>query len=166
MESDVLEQLYRQYHRQLLLYCMALTGSREEAEDLAADTFVKAYLCLPREIPSFFYWLLRVAKNLWIDRLRHRKYNAEQKDDEQEWTWDGPSPEQELLTRERSRTLFRSMQCLCPEERELVTLYYFFEWELGRIAQLQNISYSAVRQRLCRARKKLKKQMEANGYDF
>lgn len=165
MESDVLEKLYQQYHRQLLLYCMALTGNKEEAEDLAEDAFVKAYLCLPREIPSFFYWLLRVAKNLWIDRLRRQKYTMPQKE-EKEWVWSGSSPEEELLSRERSKVLFDSMQTLCPEERELLTLYYFFEWELGRIAQLQNVSYSAVRQRLCRARRKLKKQMEAKGYEF
>ena len=61
MEKDLLERLYREYYQAVFLYCLSLCGDQQTAEDLAADAFVKAYLSLPDAIPSFQYWLFRVA---------------------------------------------------------------------------------------------------------
>ena len=76
MEADILEELYREHHSAALLYCIALCGDEQLAQDLTADAFIKAYLSLPDRIPSFRWWLLRVCRNLWIDQLRGSHTNV------------------------------------------------------------------------------------------
>ena len=70
MDAQLLETLYRKYYSAAYAYCLTLCGSEQTAQDLVSDAFVKAWLSLPEDIPSFRYWLLRVCKNLWIDQLQ------------------------------------------------------------------------------------------------
>ena len=77
MDQEILEALYRRHYSAAILYCMSLCGDEHLAQDLVSDAFIKAYLSLPDEIPSFQYWLLRVCKNIWIDHLRKQKFRAE-----------------------------------------------------------------------------------------
>lgn len=166
MEKDLLEQLYIRYYNAALLYCLSLCGNREAAEDLAADAFVKAYLSLPDEIPSFQYWLFRVCRNLWIDSVRKRKRAAAIPDGLLETIPDERSPEAEYLKSERYRALWRAISSLPPMDREIVTLHYFSGLPLQEIAGIAGKSYPAVRQRLHRLRKTLKLRMEEQGYEF
>ena len=57
MDADLLEELYRKYSSAAVLYCISLCGDEHLAQDLVVDAFVKAYLTLPEDIPSFRYWL-------------------------------------------------------------------------------------------------------------
>ena len=54
MEKDILEQLYHTYHRRLTLYALSLCRDPYLAEDLVQEAFLRAYLSLPEETPSFF----------------------------------------------------------------------------------------------------------------
>ena len=53
MHSDILDELYRQYYGAALLYVLSLCRDRALAEELVHDAFVKAYLSLPDDAPSF-----------------------------------------------------------------------------------------------------------------
>ena len=75
-ETEILEQLYRRYYSAAYLYCLSLCGDGHTAQDLVSDAFVKAYLSLPEEVPSFRYWLFRVCKNLWIDHCRKAQHQT------------------------------------------------------------------------------------------
>lgn len=123
-----------------------------------ADAFVKAYLSLPEEIPSFRYWLLRVCKNLWIDHCRreHRVATGEVP----ETLADPHTPESLYLARERKQILWQAIAALSPLDRELVTLHYFSGLPLNEIAALMGKSHAAVRQRMVRLRATLKQRME------
>lgn len=134
------------------------------AEDIVADAFVKAYISLPQEIPSFQFWLFRVCKNLWIDYLR--KQAPLLSEDHLITVADKQTPEGRYLDSERYRCLWRGINTLPPIDREIVTLHYFSDIPLQNVAQLVGKSYPAVRQRLSRLRKILKKYMEEQGYDF
>ena len=160
MENDVLQELYNRYYSSTLLYCLALCGERAAAEDLAADAFVKAYLSLPDACPSFQYWLLRVCKNLWIDRLRRERRLMP--------LTVSPSmigdPEERFFKTERSRALWRAIEALSPVDREIVTLHYYADLPLGEIAHQMGKNPAAIRQRLVRLRRKIKEEMEEQGY--
>ena len=91
MDADLLEELYRKYYPSALLYCTVLCGIGHLAQDLASDAFVKAYLSLPDQVPSFRYWLLRVCKHLWIDHLR--KENWTLSEEHLQFVPDQPTPE-------------------------------------------------------------------------
>lgn len=164
MENDILQALYDRYYSAALLYATALCADVELAKDLVADAFVKAYISLPQEIPSFPFWLFRVCKNLWIDHLR--KQPALLSDDQLLSLADHQTPETIYLKNERYRCLWQSIHTLAPVDREIVTLHYFSELPLPEVARLVGKTYPAVRQRLTRLRRILKQRMEEQGYDF
>lgn len=147
-----------------MLYCTALCGDAHLAQDLVADAFVKAYLALPDETPSFQFWLLRVCKNLWYDYIR--KKNPLLLEDIPENTPCFDTPETLYLTAERQQVLWKAIYALPVPDRELVTLHYFSQLSLQRIAALTGKSHAAVRQRLHRLRQTLRKHLEEEGYGF
>lgn len=162
MDADLLEELYRKYHRGALLYCTALCGDPYLAQDIAAEAFVKAYLSLPGDIPSFRYWLLRVCKNLWYDHLRSEKQMTVT--ELPPALTDGSTPESSYIRKEQLQFLWRAIARLSPMDRELLTLYYFSDVPLQEAARLLGKSYPAVRQRIQRLRQTLKQEMEEQGY--
>lgn len=163
MDRDLLEQLYQKYYHAALLYTTALCGSEMLAEDIVADAFVKAYLSLPRDLPSFQYWLLRVCKNLWIDHLRRQRHYG---GDIPDTMSDPLTPELCYITDQRNRALWSAVNSLPLHDRELIAAHYFSGLPLRDVAVLMGKSYAAVRQRICRLRQILKKQMEDQGYGF
>lgn len=162
MDADLLEELYRKYYLSALLYCTALCGNGHLAQDLASDAFVKAYLSLPDQVPSFRYWLLRVCKHLWIDHLR--KENWTLSEEHLQFVPDQTTPETVYLQKERSRCLWQAISELGPLDRELLTLHYFSGLSLQEAAKIIGKSYPATRQRMVRLRQELKQRMEEQGY--
>ena len=72
MDGQVLLRLYEAYGRELFLYLYSLCKSRETAEDLMQETFVKALLSLPDGHANVRAWLYMVARNLYYDMCRRR----------------------------------------------------------------------------------------------
>lgn len=164
MDADILHELYERYYSRALLYTLSLCGDEELAKDLTADAFVRAYLSLPDETPSFPYWLLRVCKNLWLDHLRKHRRQVPLEDAAALASPD--TPESKYLATERSRALWRAVSRLPAVDREIVTLHYYSGIPLQQVAALVGRSYPATRQRLSRLRQKLKLELEEQGYDF
>lgn len=164
MDSDVLEQLYRKYYGAALLYCTALCGEEQLAQDLTSDAFVKAYLSLPNDVSSFRYWLLRVCRNLWIDHLR--KHRRETSDEPLQYITDTATPETAYLRDERSCCLWKAVSELSPIDREMLTLHYFSGLSLLEVSRMVGKNYPAVRQRMVRIRQILKQKMEEQGYGY
>lgn len=162
MDTELLEALYRKYYSAAYAYCLALCGDTHLAQDITADAFVKAYLSLPNNVPSFRYWLLRVCKNLWIDHLRKRRWEASE--EPLQFMTDGVTPEDKYIQSEQNRCLWNAIASLAPIDRELVILHYVSGVPLQEAARLVGKSYPAVRQRMVRLRQTLKLRMEEQGY--
>lgn len=162
MDADILQQLYRAHHGAAYAYCLSLCGDHHLASDIVADAFVKAYLSLPNDVPSFRYWLLRVCKNLYFDHLRRGQ--KEVSGEVLEFYSDGATPESEYIKNETYRALWRIVTSLPPADRELLTLHYFSGLSLQEIAPIMGKSYAAVRQRIVRLRQQIKFRMEEQGY--
>ena len=164
MDADILQELYMRYYSRALLYALSLCGDEELAGDLTAEAFVKAYLTLPDETPSFPFWLLRVCKNLWLDHMR--KDSRLTPLEEAGELICRETPETVYLKQERSRCLWRAVGKLPAQDREILTLHYFSGLPLQQVATLVGLSYGAVRQRLSRLRRILRQEMEEQGYDI
>ena len=162
MDQEILEALYRRHYSAALLYCITLCGDEHLAQDLVSEAFVKAYLSLPNDTPSFQYWLLRVCKNLWLDHLRKQKFLASA--ESLDHLADPVTPETAYIRDQERRALWNAIRSLTPLDRELVTLHYFSALPLNQIAPLLGKSYAATRQRLVRLRQILKQRMEEQGY--
>ena len=73
MDRDILRQFYRRYSREIYLYLYSLCKSRETAEDLMQEVFLKALLSLPDQNENLRAWLYKVARNSCFNELRNRK---------------------------------------------------------------------------------------------
>ena len=162
MDADILEQLYRAHYAAAYSYCLTLCGSEPLAQDIVADAFVKAYLSLPNDVPSFRWWLLRVCRNLWLDLLRREKHVAGS--EPLDYLADGQTPENRYIQQETYRFLWQCIEELPQQERELLTLHYFSGLQLKEIASLTGISYTAIRKRMERLKEKLRLRTEEHGY--
>lgn len=163
MHSDILEELYRQHYGAALLYVLSLCRDRALAEEIVHDAFVKAYLSLPDDAPSFPFWLMKVCRNLFYDHARRQKFLSPEEPPEQT---DAATPESLLLQKEDAAALWRAIGRLDRADRELLTLYYFAARPLGELAALLGLTAAAARQRLHRARLKLRRILEEDGYEI
>lgn len=120
--------------------------SREDAEELAATTFVRFWKSASRYrgACSLKAYLTRIALNLCRDVGRRRKPILVQREpvDESEHPW--------------ADTIREGLLCLGSEDRELLSLYYLDEWDYEEICDSLGISYDVLKTRLVRARKRLR----------
>ncbi len=163
MHSDILEELYRQYYGAALLYVLSLCRDRALTEEIVHDAFVKAYLSLPDEAPSFPFWLMKVCRNLWYDHARRQKFLSSEAPPD---SADPATPESLLLQKEDAAALWRGIGKLAEADRELLVLHYFAARPVNELAALLGLTAAAARQRLHRARVKLRHILEEDGYEI
>ncbi len=135
MDADILQELYMRYYSRAMLYTLSLCGDEELAKDLTAEAFVKAYLSLPEEIPSFPYCLMRVCKNLWLDHLKKQRRLTALVEAGEPVSPD--TPETICLKNERTQPmpLARHWAAAAPGP-EIVTLHYYSGLPLQQVAAL------------------------------
>lgn len=144
-------ETYEPLRPDLYRYCRHLTRSPWDAEDLAQDTLARAFVTLGRmgdAPPSARAWLFRVASNLWIDRVRRARREAEIPEDHDEAT----ATLDPRATREAAGTLLGQ---LSPQERAAVVLKDAFDLSLDEVAEALTTTVGAVKAALSRARTKL-----------
>jgi RNA polymerase sigma-70 factor (ECF subfamily) len=139
---------------------LKMLKDREEAEEVAQDTFLKIYKSLSKfnSESKFSTWMYKVAFNTCLDRLKKNKRS-------QPVTAMDEFTEQEAISlmnvldsieeRERKQVIQDCLHCLPGEDSFLLTLYYFEEQSLEEIANIIGINPNNVKIRLYRSRKKL-----------
>jgi RNA polymerase sigma-70 factor, ECF subfamily len=152
-----LAALFDQHHQRLYRLARRLTGTKEEAQDLVQDTFLRAARS-PGAVPSGSRseeaWLVRVLVNICRDHWRRKSSRRRLHDRYQ--TAAGPAatpdPEDALVARS---TLWRSLQELAPRRRTAIVLYELDGVGIHEIARLLGVSAITVRWHLSRGRKEL-----------
>lgn len=149
---DMVEPLRGSLHD----YCRRLTHDLWDAEDLAQDTLMKAFATLggvhdPIRNPRAY--LLRMATNLWIDRLRRRDTEREVLRHGDRPVDPAPDPRQSSDVRDAGAAL---LQRLAPRERAALVLKDVFDLGLEESADVLETSVGAVKSALHRARTRLR----------
>jgi RNA polymerase sigma-70 factor (ECF subfamily) len=161
------EALVRRYQNRVFAVALHYLRDREEARDTTQDIFVKVYRGLATLEPDrpFLPWLLRLARNGCIDRIRRLKVRNPQVsvpiDDAPELADVGPSPEESHLGDLRSRLLYRALGTLGPASREMILLKDIQELKLEEICELLTLPLGTVKSRSHRARLELAKAVQA-----
>jgi RNA polymerase sigma-70 factor (ECF subfamily) len=144
-----------------------LTGDPAQAEDLAQETFVKAFRNLAAFDPKrrLSSWLFRIAHNTGIDALRRRRpatvaFDAEGAAEEAAAPETGDPVERRALGRALQSALAR----LKPEQRTVVVLRYENGLSFEEIGQVLGIPEATARSHVHRARKELARFMTAAGW--
>jgi RNA polymerase sigma-70 factor (ECF subfamily) len=170
-EASAFEELVSRYERKIFRLTMNITRNREDAEDAMQDAFMKAYSHLDtfQEESRFYTWLVRIAANEALMRLRKRRPNQISLDEPVEGEEDflpqqlkdwGPSPEQRYAQTEMRDILRGTIDELPPDFRVVFALRDVEGLSTEETAEAVGISQAAVKSRLLRARLRLRQKLD------
>lgn len=165
------ETLVHRYEGRIYRLTYNITQNREDAEDATQDAFLKSYRHLPefQGDSRFYTWLVRIAVNEALMKLRRRRPNevsldeSIQTDDDflpreiEDW---GPKPDQRFEQTELQSILARSIAQLDTPYRIVFQLRDIEELSTEETARLLGLSVPAVKSRLLRARLKLRQSLD------
>ncbi|MEA3338067.1 MAG: sigma-70 family RNA polymerase sigma factor [Chloroflexota bacterium] len=144
---------------QIPVYNLAyrMLGNRQEAEDAAQETFLRAYKRLASYNPNlkFRNWILSIASHHCIDKLRRRRFTWLSIEDNPSLSWlasDDQRPEDAAIRSERSAEVRGLLDFLEPGYRAPLVLRYWHDLSYKEIAETLDLTESAVKSRLHRAR--------------
>jgi RNA polymerase sigma-70 factor (ECF subfamily) len=161
------EAIVRRFQGRVFAVAFHYMRDREEARDAAQDIFIKIYQRLDglREGDAFVPWMLRLARNSCVDRLRRLKVRtpavAIPVDEAVPLAALGPTPEEASLRDARQGLLYRALGELSNKNREMILLKDIQELKLQEIAELLGLPLGTVKSRSNRARIELAKAVRA-----
>ncbi len=176
-DQEAFEQLVLASQDRVYTLCLRMTGDREDALDLAQETFLNAWRGLPsfQGNSSFATWVYRLASNACIDFLRRRKRRQQGESshslDDEETPLPEPvdprgTPEEELERRELRRAVERGLQALPERHRQVLVMRELSGLSYQEIAAVLELDLGTVKSRIARARLALKKILIQEGNFF
>lgn len=167
-EQSHYAELVNRYQNLVFTIIMRYTKSREDAEEISQDVFVKAYRSLAdfRGDSKFSTWLYTIANTTCISFLRHRRLETYSLD--QESVFDAAdSRESGMMTNQveqksRWEMVNHAIKLLSPDDAKIILLFYKAEQSLEEIGHIMGMMPNAVKVRLHRARQRLKEKMETH----
>jgi len=175
------EQLFWRYHEKVYTFAWHFLQSRELAEDVTQDTFIKAWESLHslKSNDAFQAWLHQIARRLCLDTLRKRAWETSVSEfnvpADQQISEDGEGevepflagvestdsldPEEVVIENERKRAVHEAIAQLSPPLREVVVLHYLEGLSVDEVAKVLSVPIGTVLSRLARARKALRRTL-------
>lgn len=156
LEYREFEALWDRYSGRLRSFIRAKAASREEAEDLLQELFLRVHagLCCLQGREAMESWIYRVARNLIIDSYRSRR-SHEEYEDRFESPYGGPEPDEDPAAK-LALSLKDMIDRLPPPYREALELSEYEGLGRSELAARLGISLPAAKSRVQRARGRLK----------
>jgi len=170
-DTDAFNELVRRYEGRVFRLAQHITQNREDAEDVLQESFLKAYEHLDqfKGDSKFYTWIVRIAVNQALMKLRRRKTDKSVSLDETIDTgedtvtrevaaWD-EDPEQRFTREELGEILNTAVESLEPLYRSVFVLRDIEDLSTEETAEALNLSIPAVKSRLLRARLQLREKL-------
>jgi RNA polymerase sigma-70 factor (ECF subfamily) len=170
-DARAFSELVRRYEGKIFRLAQHVTQNREDAEDVLQETFMKAYEHLDQfqGNSKFYTWIVRIAVNQALMKLRRRKTDRSVSLDEAIDTgedtvvreiaaWD-EDPEDRYSREELGKILDTAVQSLDPPYRSVFQLRDIDELSTEETAEALGLSVPAVKSRLLRARLQLREKL-------
>ena len=170
-DSVAFTELVNRYERKIFRIAKHITQNQEDAEDVLQETFLKAYSHLDefQGNAKFYTWIVRIAVNESLMKLRKRKSRKTVSIDEPVETgeetmvreiavWD-ETPEKQYSQSEMRQILEEAVDSLKPDYRTVFVLRDIEELSTEETASALDISIPAVKSRLLRARLQLREKL-------
>ena len=167
-EQNAYAELVNRYQAYVFTLVLRMIKSREDAEEVAQDVFIKAYRSLAdfRGESKFSTWLYTIANTTSITFLRKKKLEVHSLDNEKvfEVADSRDSGLRANMVEQKSRVnmVNEAIAMLSPDDAEIITLFYKAEQNLEEISRILRLQTNTVKVRLHRARTRLKEKMEKN----
>ncbi len=170
MRKELLKQfeaVISQYHRDILNYIYRLVGNNYEAEDLAQETFIKAFQKYHtlKDKTKAKSWLYSIARNVTIDFFRKNKHYSVPLDSQIMENYARATAvdyRDDVMKMEVSKELAKSLENLSEDDRRIVKLLYFEGFSYKEIGEVLNMNQNTLKSRLHRARKVLLEIIQKN----
>ncbi len=172
-DMDAFAELTRRYQRPVIHFCQRMVKSREDAEDIAQESFVRVFRYLDRLTPSakFSTLLFGIARNLTLNFIRDAGRRGRgvtysiYEDDEQERVLEDESlrPDRTARLNEIGSMIDEGLSMLTPKHREVLVLRELNGLDYTTIAEIVRCRKGTVKSRLARARQQLRQNLENLG---
>jgi RNA polymerase sigma-70 factor (ECF subfamily) len=170
-DADAFDRIFEQHRRGMLAYVYGMVGDRGLAEDIVQECFIRLVRNIAKIRPgrSASPWLYRVARNMAIDAMRHRKFEVleETRDVSERAAQQAeratPLPDAGILAEELSMDVSALLDTLPPRERELVMLRFFAGLTFREIAATVRRPLGTVLWQVRRSLQKLREHMNEHG---
>ena len=158
-DPEAFTNLLEMYQKPVFNLCYRMLQNAGDAEDAAQETFLRAYKSIKRYDKSrpFATWLLSIAAHYCIDQLRKQRMTIISMEDTPyiEVVDSSPSPEASLSRRQEQERVRGLLDSLSPVDRAAVIMYYWNDISYKEIGQALDLTESAVKSRLHRARRSM-----------
>ncbi|MDL2315023.1 RNA polymerase sigma factor [Bacteroidales bacterium OttesenSCG-928-C19] len=166
--EDSYKELISLYQSKLKNVAYGIVHNWDDAEDIVQDTFVDVFRNISkfRGDANIATWIYRITINKSLNHIRKHKNKNHTTNSLENLTskeeLKDSNPTEENINEERLLKLNKAIDKLSEKQKTAFTLFYYEEMSQKDIAQIMNISSSAVEQLVFRAKQKLKKQL---GFD-
>ncbi|MBN1270730.1 MAG: sigma-70 family RNA polymerase sigma factor [Candidatus Aminicenantes bacterium] len=164
--TEAYEILVKKYQKRIYFLCYRMTRAHQSADDLAQETFVKAYFNLTRfkEGLSFFTWIRKIAVNSALNYIKSKKREESLRDRESRVSENAlplyhESPHDKLQKSRTEQKFLESLDTLPFEQKTVFIMKFYENYSYDEIAQILNLPNGTVMSRLNRARKKIREYM-------
>jgi RNA polymerase sigma-70 factor (ECF subfamily) len=167
-DQSAYADLVKRHQRFVFTLAMRFTKTREDAEEIAQDCFIKAYRSLSsfQGQAKFSTWLYSIVYTTAMTFLRKKKVDTDSIDDEQTYIQIENRPSgydlNDAESKSRSFYLNQAITQLLPDDATIITLFYKGEQSLEEIARALGMETNTVKVKLFRARQRLKERLELN----
>ncbi len=166
-EAGAFDGLMRRHMREAYGFCLRLSGSPAEAEDISQEGFVTAYRALHsfRGESTFRSWLFRILINRWRDRRRSRRREEVRMEEvradvERRQEVEGAGGAGEIDAGELGNVVKSRMEQLPDRQREVLVLHVYHGLSHVEIGDVLGCSYDDVKMNLSLARKRMKELLK------
>jgi RNA polymerase sigma factor (sigma-70 family) len=154
--------IVRKYERYVFTLALRFVKNREDAHEIAQDSFLKAFRYLSdfRGECKFTTWLYKIVFSVSMNHLKKNNPTLVSLDDEQK-----PLQIKDLGTedasfslelKEKREALEKAIAQLSPDDAGVITLFYLYEQSIDEVAQVMNLTTTNAKTKLSRARQRLK----------
>lgn len=167
-DKQAYAHIINKYKNPLYGTILRMTKNPHDAQDLVQEAFIKVYEQLEKynQTGSFSGWLYRVAINHCMDEFRKKRYQMKQVELDGIQDVNPAHPEVVFMKKEKSRQLERLIGTLPEDERLIILLRYINELSYDAISDLVGVPLSTVRNKLHRAKRKMRNTLKREGGEF
>ena len=158
-KQQIFLQTYEGCKDSFTRYCTALSFGKMNAEDLEQDILLSAYERFDqiKNKDQLLHYLVRAARNKHISQLRRKKFQPELLDQHSHYVYAGDATPEVLLD---VQLVFQALNELPEDQADAVLLFEWMGFSVREIAEIQESSEGAVKTRISRGRKRLRKILE------
>jgi RNA polymerase sigma factor (sigma-70 family) len=164
--------LVKRYEHFVFTLALRLVKKREEAHEVAQDSFLRAfrYLADFRGECKFTTWLYKIVYTTALNHLRKFNPDIRSLDDDENAIriadTSTPDAGYRLEMNDRNAALQTAIAQLSPDDSSIITLFYLYEQSLDEICTITGLTLTNAKTKLCRARQRLKVIMETRGLEL